>query len=100
MANLIKKYLTRKGLPKNREFIPGDVIVFEKTETSIFWNDEIIDKLYIFDLDRKVRFISEKKHKDNKFKVKKSDLKKYLGKHWNKYKFSYDYILEIPFELI
>jgi hypothetical protein len=57
MANLIKAYLTKDGLPKNKEFIPGDVLIFEKTKKSFFWNDEIIDKLYIFDLNRKVRFI-------------------------------------------
>lgn len=32
MANLIKAYLTKDGLPKNKEFIPGDVLIFEKTK--------------------------------------------------------------------
>jgi hypothetical protein len=100
MANLIKAYLTRDGLPKNKEFIPGDVLIFEKTIKKFFWDDEIIDKLYIFDLNRKVRFISEKKHMVGKFIIKEIDLRNYLGKHWDKYKLSYIYTLKIPLELI
>lgn len=98
MANLIKAYFTRRGIPRNKDFIPGDVIVFERTNKRFLFEDEIFEELYIFDLNKKVRFISRKCQETNKFKIKDESLKMYLGKHWEKYKISYIYTLKIPFE--
>ena len=97
MANLVKAYLTRKGIPKNKEFIPGDIIVFEKTNSNLFFGDKITEELYILDLKRKIRYLTKKDIEERNFAIDDNMLKKHLGKHWEKYKLSYYYNLKIPF---
>lgn len=86
MANLIKAYYTKSKIPKNIEFIPGDVIVFGKKINIIFMDEYIVEELYIVDLNRDPKFITKRCTICNNFHVNETQFTNSLGKHWRKYK--------------
>ena len=89
MANLIKAYYTKKEIPKHKEFIPGDIIVFGKIENVIFVGEYLVEKLYIVDLNRDPQLITKRCPICYTFHVNQIQFSNFLGKHWKKYKYKF-----------
>lgn len=96
MANLITAYYTNKKIPKNIEFVPGDIIVLSRIINELFIGNDIILELYIVDLNRDPMFISKRCTICERFHINKTQYKNYLGNHWKKYKYRYFYNLGLP----
>ena len=96
MANLVKAYCTNYKIPKEKEFIPGDIIVFKK-KINTCYRIKIVEKLYIVNLNRDPIFISTKCQLCNRFHIKQIQYKNNLGNHWRKYREKYFYNLNLPF---
>jgi hypothetical protein len=88
MANLVKTYYTEKKIPKNKEFIPGDIILFSKTNTYVLDKSKI-EELYIVNLNRNPHFITKKCTICDKFHINELKYKNHLGNHWRKYRSKY-----------
>lgn len=97
MANLVKAYHTYKDIPKNKEFVPGDIIVYKQQNNNFFLEKEIIEKLYIVNLDRQPIYVTRNCLICNKFHINKIQYINCLGKHWKKYREKYYYNLGLPF---
>ena len=96
MANLIKVYYTRKKIPTNIEFIPGDIIVFGRIENIVFIGEQTVEELYMVDLNREPIFISKRCTICGRFHINRIQYINYLGNHWEKYRKRYFYNLGLP----
>ena len=89
MANLVTAYYTKTQIPKNKEFVPGDIIVFCKIKNVIFVGEHTVEELYIVDLYRNPMLIGKRCTICRKFHINPIQYINNLGNHWKKYKQRY-----------
>ncbi len=89
MANLITAYYTKTRIPKNIEFVPGDIIVLGKKENILFFGEHQLEELYIVDLYRIPMLIGKRCQICERFHINHTHYISYLGKHWKKYQQRY-----------
>ena len=85
MVNLITIYYTEK-LVKNKNHIPGSVIIICDFHNKIIISSKIMKDIYIVDLKRNLIYIGEMCINCYNFHIYDNKLQQILGKHWGKYK--------------